>query len=109
MRPGSHVSDSGETVTVDLHGLTVEAALDVARRVLAIAQQRGRSSVKLIHGSSTTDRDGQNRTIKTALTELTRAGGMRGLSVFASTDYLIIGLPASSNRETRRITALDVF
>ncbi|MBO6575979.1 MAG: Smr/MutS family protein [Rhodothermales bacterium] len=44
------VRDDGSVLTVDVHGCTVDAAMRIVRRAVALAVQRGRGSVEVIHG-----------------------------------------------------------
>jgi DNA-nicking Smr family endonuclease len=64
--------DSG-TVTLDLHGATVREAEALADATLREAAARGRSSVTLVHGSSTSSDQYRNRTIKHAVQDLADA------------------------------------
>lgn len=61
------LTDDGQTVVLDLHGATVDDALRLARRALTLCHGRGRHRLDVVHGSSTTERDGARRTIKTAI------------------------------------------
>ena len=68
--PVPALNDDGRTVTLDLHGTTVREAKGLADALLRAAAERGRSSVKLIHGTSTSDPRYRNRTIKHAVQDL---------------------------------------
>ena len=70
------LDDDGQTLTLDLHGARVDDAERLAAATVIEAARHGRQSVRIIHGSSTTDRDGGNRTIKTALYALLDSGGL---------------------------------
>lgn len=61
------IKDDGRTVTLDLHGVTVDEAVRLTRLVVNESARRGRTAVKVIHGSSTSDPHRKNRTIKYAL------------------------------------------
>lgn len=65
--------DDGHIVTLDLHGATVREAEALADATLRAATARGRSSVKIIHGHSTSSPQYRNRTIKHAVQELIEA------------------------------------
>ena len=65
--PHPWLHDDGSTVTLDLHGATVDEAVRLTRRTVQEAARRGRSTVKVIHGASTSRRLAPNRTIKNAL------------------------------------------
>lgn len=71
--PRPQLDDDGAAVTLDLHGATVEEALRLARSVVVEAARHGRSTVRLVHGTSTTDA-GATRTIKTALLQALEDG-----------------------------------
>lgn len=68
------LTDDGHDVTLDLHGATVDEAMHLSREVIHEAVLRGRKSVKLIHGSSTSSSRYRNRTIKHALYDALDAG-----------------------------------
>ncbi len=61
------LTDDGQTVTLDLHGARINEAVRISQRALALAAQRGRRRVDLIHGTSTSDAHGLNPSIKHAL------------------------------------------
>ena len=66
------LTDDGRAVTLDLHGARVDEALDLVDALVAEAARRGRTTVRVIHGASTSGA-GQ-RTIKSALHEALDAG-----------------------------------
>ncbi len=66
MKP--RLTDDGICPELDLHGCTVNEALHLARQLIIESARRGRDSVRLIHGMSTSTPG--KRTIKSALTEL---------------------------------------
>lgn len=68
--PTPRLDDDGATVTLDLHGATVDEAVAFSLQTVRLAGQRGRTRVRLIHGASTTRRAPHRRTIKRALHEL---------------------------------------
>ncbi len=68
--PFPTVRDDGATVTLDLHGANLSEAKRLVRRCIRLASSRGRASVKLIHGSSTSDFDPHRPTIKSLVVEL---------------------------------------
>jgi DNA-nicking Smr family endonuclease len=67
-------NDDGTTVTIDLHGCSIDDGLYIIRRTLQEAHHRGRSRVEVIHGSSTSDLHGYTRTLKNALRQGVDAG-----------------------------------
>ena len=60
------LTDDGQTVRLDLHGATVEAAMRGVEAALIASTRRGRHRLDLVHGASTTDASGR-QTIKRAL------------------------------------------
>ncbi|MDX1418699.1 MAG: Smr/MutS family protein [Rubricoccaceae bacterium] len=71
-----HLHDDGSTVTLDLHGATVDEGLRLVRRAAALASRRARSSLRVVHGSSTSDLRARNRTLKHALHDLLDDGAL---------------------------------
>ncbi|HYE96654.1 MAG TPA: Smr/MutS family protein [Rubricoccaceae bacterium] len=86
------LTDDGATVVLDLHGATVEEALRAARRALVLAMGAGRHRLDLVHGASTTDPYGAQRTIKSALY-----------------DWLDAGLPAGVHHGQRGDSRLSLY
>lgn len=103
------VDDDGSMVTVDLHGLTVDEAIDVTYQTVRLAQDRGRASVKLIHGWSTT-KPGR-RTIKTALHDLLDEGmlGASATNVIRSRSHIVLSLDLTVSSDPTRINLSDVW
>lgn len=60
------LDDDGRSLTLDLHGARVDDALDLSHAAVVEAARYGRTTVRLVHGLSTTEA-GAARTIKTAL------------------------------------------
>lgn len=109
--PGPTLHDDGSSVTLDLHGATVEEALDLARASIREAARRGRQTVKLIHGASTSSTLYRNRTIKHELQSLIESGET---SRFISTQwqgegYLLLGIVTSGSGNPARIRLEDVM
>ena len=101
--------DDGSSVTLDLHGTTVDEAIDLTFRTVYLAEERGRARLKLIHGSSTSG--GGHRTIKQALYELLDEGslGAHATSTMRSRDYLVMALDLTAARDSTRIRLRDVM
>ena len=74
--PYPTLQDDGATVTLDLHGATVAEAIRLTQVLVREAVRRGRRTVKLIHGRSTSDALRQNRTIKHELYALLEGGAL---------------------------------
>ncbi|MCS3612293.1 hypothetical protein GGP91_000117 [Salinibacter ruber] len=102
------LDDDGSTVTLDLHGLSVDEALDVTYTTLRLAESRGRSQLKVIHGSSTTQ--GQRRTIKSALHDQLDRGslGSHATNIIRSRDTLTLALDLTATSDPTPITLRDV-
>lgn len=108
--PGPQLSDDGTAVTLDLHGTTVDEAIDLSLNTVRLASQRGRSSVKLIHGSSTTRQAPYRRTIKRALHDLVDDGAFRPHATegWRAKNHLVLSLDVTASTDSTRIRLLDV-
>lgn len=95
--PFPTVKDDGVAVTLDLHGATLTEAERLIRRCVRLASSRGRSSVKLIHGTSTFDLDPYRPTIKSLVSELLRSGELADYvnDFFAFEGHTTISLTSS--------------
>lgn len=91
------LDDDGRVVTLDLHGATVEEAIDLTYRTLRLAEERGRTRLRLIHGSSTTQA-GERRTIKNALYDLLDRGelGAHATNVIRQRNTLVLALDVTA-------------
>ena len=103
------LDDDGSTVTLDLHGATVDEAVDLTFSTLRLAEDRGRYQVKIIHGSSTTAPS--RRTIKSELRSLLDDGPLAGraTNVLRSRDYVVLSLDVTSANDPTRIDLHDVW
>lgn len=103
------LEDDGDIVTLDLHGATVEEALDMTYRTLRLAEERGRSRLKLIHGSSTTT-GRKSRTIKSALYDLLDQGKLdaHATNVIRSQNTLVLALDLTTTTDRTPIQLRDV-
>jgi len=108
--PSPKLSDDGTAVTLDLHGATVDEAIDISLNTVHLAAQRGRSSVKLIHGSSTTRQAPHRRTIKRALHDLVDDGAFRPHATegWRTENYLVLSLGVTATTDPAPIQLLDV-
>lgn len=102
------LDDDGRIVTLDLHGATVDDAIDMTYRTLRLAEKRGRTRLKLIHGSSTTG--GPGRTIKSALHDLLDRGelGSHATNVIRSQNSLVLALDLTAEGDPTPIQLRDV-
>lgn len=103
------LEDDGHVVMLDLHGATVDEAVDMTYRALRLAEDRGRTRLTLIHGSSTTG-SGQ-RTIKGALHDLLDRGdlGTHATSIRRSRNRLTLVLDLTSATDPTPIRLRDVW
>ncbi|MFW5955218.1 MAG: Smr/MutS family protein [Rhodothermales bacterium] len=108
--PYPRLFDDGQTVELDVHGATVDDALRLVRRTVSEACRRGRASVRIIHGHSSSDPEARNRTIKHALyDELDRrAFGEMVTSVVHFEGSMLFALPVRTSLDPRRISLRDV-
>lgn len=107
--PMPHLSDNGTTVTLDLHGASVNDALGLIRRTAALATQRGRTTLRIVHGTSTSDALARNRTIKHALHDLLDDGELpEAQSDVRFEGETLISLPLAGSRTPAPIRLLDV-
>lgn len=104
------LNDDGTTVTLDLHGLSVEEALDLTYSTLRLAEDRGRNRLTLIHGSSTTQGP-QDRTIKSALHDRLDRGDLavHATSVLRSKDTLTLMLDLTAPSDPTPIELREVW
>lgn len=109
--PYPTLHDDGHTVTLDLHGLTVADALDLAVKVVREAARRGRARVRLIHGSSTSSRLERNRTIKHGLHDLLDRGAFSQAvtQVWSDDDSLLLALPIVPHPDPTRLSLLSLW
>lgn len=73
----ARLMDDGQRPVLDLHGCTIDQALALTRALIVESVKRGRDSIELIHGRSTSDALGHNRTIKNELYRQLDDGMMR--------------------------------
>jgi len=104
------LTDSGTVVTLDLHG----APLAEARRVLAAtvrtAASRGRTAVRVVHGSSTSDPLARNATIKHDLEDMLLNNGFGSVTDWVQLgDVTTLSLPIGSRSDRRLITLKEVW
>lgn len=107
--PTPQLDDDGSTVTLDLHGLSVDEAIDLTYRTLRLVEDRGRNRLKVIHGSSTTQGT-ERRTIKSALHDLLDRGNLasHATTVIRSRDTLTLALDLTASSDPTPITLREV-
>ena len=108
--PYPRVDDDGQTVTLDLHGASVEEATTLAARLVREAARRGRHTVKIVHGHSTSSGLYQNRTIKNALYDLLDQGtlGSGVTHAWRADGHLLLSLDVTASADPTPIRLLDV-
>lgn len=97
------LTDDGQCVVLDLHGTRVEEARQLTLCVVAEAARRGRSQVRVIHGSSTTDPYSNRKTIKQMLHEMLKTGAFAPYvtQVFLRPHELLLALDLTAPRDPR--------
>lgn len=103
------LEDDGQSVTLDLHGVSVADALDYADHLVVQAARYGRSTVRLVHGASTADR-GAERTIKGALHDALDHGDYdrHVTTSFKGDTVLTLGLAPAPSPRPGRLTLSDL-
>jgi len=104
------LTDDGRTVTLDLHGATVAEAERLTRAAAREAARRGRATLRVVHGHSTTDRWGETRTIKTMLHALLddRALAPHVAQSVRAEGHAILGLAPSARPVAARLSLADL-
>ena len=104
------VVDDAQTVTLDLHGASVDEALRLARRCVREAARRGRHTVKIVHGHSTSSGLYANQTIKTALYDLLDRGALGDVVTHAwrGSGHLLLSLDVTAAANPSPIRLLDI-
>ncbi len=103
--------DDGHRPELDVHGCTVDDAIALIRALIVKAVDRGRDSIRIIHGASTSGPNQACRTIKRALHELldSRKLPLHIASSLRAHAYTIVALRSSSRRRNaQRITFRDL-
>lgn len=105
------ISDDGSSVTLDLHGATVDEAIDLTFETLRLAEDRGRAQLTIIHGSSTTGGAPDRRTIKRALHDMLDNGslGAHATNVLRRQNELVLALDLAASTDSTRIRLRDVM
>ncbi len=103
------IRDSGQTVELDLHGASIRDAVILLRRTLLVSVQRGRSSVKVIHGYSTSVDPRRHLSIRDELYDLLDEGTLTEVQSHHRFDGSTILLLGHFDRtDQRRITMYDI-
>lgn len=108
--PRPKIKDNGQIVEIDLHGLWVDDALDAISDVIELSAERGRTSVRVIHGSSTSDNLAHNRTIKHAFLHSLDNGAFPDvISVVRYEGKTLLSLASLSTQDPRPISLRDLY
>ncbi len=108
--PRPRLDDDGQSVTLDLHGARVAEALGLAHAAAEESARRGRRTLRLVHGLSTTEA-GARRTIKTELADAWEAGDFDRWATGAvrMEGVLILSLAPASSPLAGRLGLADLF
>ena len=106
-----HLDDNGQSVTLDLHGVRVGEALRLSHAAAIEAARHGRSTVRLIHGSSTTGPLGGDLTIKSELYRALDGGAFdpHVTTTFKHEGTLILGLAPSPSPVQGRLRLSELY
>ncbi len=109
--PIPRLEDDGQTVTLDLHGATVDEAVRMVYATVREAARRGRDRVRVLHGSSTSSVRYRNRTIRNALHELLDDGAFDAqvTSSWRTDDYVLLSLDATAPFDPARLSLRDIL
>lgn len=101
------LTDDGTTVELDVHGAYVDEAINLVRRVALLASERGRSTLRVVHGSSTSDPLALNRTIKHVLRDTLEDGIPCVASHFVMEEVTLLSLESGAHHDPTPITLFD--
>lgn len=103
------LDDDGRSLTLDLHGARLDEALELAQAAVVEAARYGRSTVRLVHGLSTTER-GADRTIKTELLDALYHGDFdrHATGAVRMEGVLILSIAPAPSPRPGRLTLRDL-
>lgn len=109
--PRPRLTDDGRAVELDLHGTRIDDAHALVRRTAALAAARGRTSMRVVHGASTSDPRARNPTIRHALLDVLERGELRPqVTDHAPFDgHTLLALAVGAARDPKRIVLADVL
>lgn len=104
--PAPRLTDDGQYVTLDLHGAVRHEAEPLITRVVAEAHRRGRSRVKIIHGTSTSALTHRNDTLKHRLYALLDHGTLAAYiaNTLKAEGHTLLALRLTPNTDARRMS-----
>lgn len=107
--PRPTLSDTGSAVTLDLHGARVDEALDLVDALVVEAARRGRTTVRVVHGASTSGAG--ERTIRSAIHDALDAGDFSPpvTSAFRQEGAVLLGLAPAPAARPGRLTLRDLL
>lgn len=94
---------------LDLHGARVDEAIGLALDVARAAVRHGRSTLRIVHGHSTTDPHGGTRTIKTAVLDALDDGDFGVASALRGEGATTLGLPLGARPDPTRLRLSDFW
>lgn len=104
------LTDSSTTVTLDLHGASLAEARRAIAATVRLAASRGRSSVRIVHGSSTSDPLARNATIKHVLEDMLYNHALADVTDWVHFgDVTTLSLPVGRTVDRRTISLRDVW
>ena len=103
------VRDDGQRVSLDLHGATIRNAIILLRRTLMVSAARGRSTVRVIHGYSTSVNPRVRTSIRDELNRLLDEGSLSEVQNYFRLDgATILSLRLCNDVDRRPITIRDI-
>ncbi len=104
----ARVKDDGTIIELDVHGVYVDEAIALVRKAAELAAERGRSTLRIIHGSSTSFESTHNRTIKHEV-QIALHEGITGVaSHFSIDDVTLLNLSGSQRRDPTPLSLFDL-
>ena len=104
------LDDDGSRITLDLHGVDVDRAVEMAGAAIIEAARHGRTSLRIVHGASTAER-GHERTIRGELRDAVQHGDFdRHVTTHLFDDgSMLLGLAPSPRPADGRVRLGDVW
>ena len=104
------LTDDGRLVELDLHRARVAEAARAFEEAAVLAADRGRHTLRVVHGHSTTDPRGEAATIKRAVQDVLASGylGQYVASWVDSGGATLVGLKPASPPDPRPLRLADL-
>lgn len=103
------LTDDGRAVRLDLHSASIAEGERLIRRAAAMAHRRGRTSLVVVHGSSTSERLYRNPTLKHRLYDLLDEDALPGVaSAWRRDGETVLGLSSPHPHDSRPIRLSDL-